>query len=281
MGIYDRDYNRTNYGGGGAGLRLAMPSVTPAVMYLLIINIAIYLASMLIRPLGQFLTEHFSVFPKNFFTSVQIWRFVSYQFLHDLLDVWHLIINMLVLYFFGPMLERRWGSKKFITFYLICGAVGGILYTLLVAAKILPAGALVGASGAIYGMLAAGAILYPNLKVYVMGIFPLPLMVLAIIFAAVSFLKFMVGDNAGGQAAHLAGMATGAVYVLWKPWQAKTKQRSSHIKWQSKLNQERTMQANVDKILDKISKHGIGSLSRQEKKILKQASQKQQEQNKY
>ncbi len=278
MGIYDRDYNRPNYG-GGRDFRFTLRPITSIVMYLLIINVAVFLLSAFIPPIGNMITKLFSVYPANMFLSLQVWRFITYQFLHG--GIGHVFFNMLVLFFFGPMLEKQWGSKKFLTFYLICGASGGILYTLLVAARILPPGVLVGASGAIYGMLAAGAILYPNQKVYVFGIFPLPFMALAIILATISFLNFIGGDNAGGQAAHLAGMAAGAVYVLWGPWQAKTKQRSTHIKWQSKLNQERTMQANVDKILDKINKHGIGSLSRQEKKILKQASQKQQEQNKY
>lgn len=279
MGIYDREYNRDSYGGGGAGFKLSMPPVTPVVMYLLIANLAIFLISALIPAIGNLLNGLFSVYPVNFVKSIQVWRFVTYQFLHA--GISHILINMLVLYFFGPMLEKQWGSKKFITFYLMCGATGGVLYTLLVAANILPAGILVGASGAIYGLLAAGAILYPSMRVYVMGIFPLPLMVLAIIFATVSLLKFIGGENAGGEAAHLAGMATGALYVGWKPWQMKTRQRSKRVKWDHKLNQERVMQADVDKILDKISEHGIGSLSRQEKKILKQASQKQQDQKKH
>ena len=93
--------------------------------------------------------------------------------------------------------------------------MGGILYTLLVFVGILRVGVLIGASGAIYGLLAAGAILYPNMRVYFFGIFPLPLYVLAIILACFNFMSVTQSPNAGGEAAHLAGMAAGAVYVLW------------------------------------------------------------------
>lgn len=275
MGIYDRDYNREHTGGlYGRQMRLALPPITPVVMRLLIINVVVFVAAWMIPQLRRILTDWFSVYPWKIFNVLQLWRLVTYQFLHS--GISHILVNMLVLYFFGPMLERQWGSKKFLTFYLICGATGGILFQLLAMAHILPADPLVGASGAIYGMLAAGAILFPNLRVYVMGIFPLPLMVLALIFAGISVLRFFGGHNAGGEAAHLAGMAAGAVYVLYQPWRQKIKANSNRATWQSKINQGRVLQAEVDRILDKINDSGITSLTKQEKKILKKASQRQQ-----
>jgi hypothetical protein len=84
------------------------------------------------------------------------------------------------------------------------------------------------------------------------------------------------GPNAGGDVAHLAGMAAGAVYVLYRPWLKKLRSNSHRATWKSKINQERVFQAEVDRILDKINNSGIGSLTRQEKKLLKQASQRQQ-----
>jgi len=277
MGIYDRDYGHANYDGGQ--IRFAIPSLTPIVKRLLIINIAIFIPSYLVPGIGVALDKWFAVYPATIGMSLQVWRVLSYQFLHG--GIGHILMNMLVLYFFGPMLERQWGSKKFLYFYLMCGAMGGLLYTFLVLAGILPAFPLVGASGAIYGMLAAGAILFPNLRVYVMGIFPLPLMVLAIIFASISVLQFLGGSNAGGEAAHLAGMGAGAVYVLWPRWKQKIfyrpKRRPSRkpVKWDSKINQQRQFQAEVDRILDKVHESGIASLTRKEKNTLKKASQQQ------
>ena len=184
---------------------------------------------------------------------------------------------MLILYFFGPMLEKMWGSKKFVKFYLICGACGGILYTLLVMVGYMGSGYLVGASGAIYGMLAAGAVLYPNMRVYFLGFFPIPMKALAIILVVMSLLGVMRGDNQGGQAAHLAGLAAGAVYMLWPRWQqAKKNRQPERIKWESKINQQRTFQADIDRILDKVHRKGISSLSRKEKKMLREATKREQ-----
>ena len=275
MGIYDRDYNREHTSGlYGRQMRLALPPITPVVMRLLIINVAVFVAAWMIPQLAQILTEWFSVYPWKFYNVLQVWRLVTYQFLHD--GIYHILINMLVLYFFGPMLERQWGSRKFLTFYLVCGAMGGILFQLLVIVHILPAIPIVGASGAIYGMLAAGAILFPNLRIYLFGIFPMPFMVLAIIFAGISILRFFGGYNAGGEAAHLAGMAAGAVYVLYRPWRQKLRSNSQRTTWLSKINQQRVFQAEVDRILDKINISGIASLTKKEKKMLKEASQRQQ-----
>jgi membrane associated rhomboid family serine protease len=177
------------------------------------------------------------------------------------------------------MLEQLWGSKKFLKFYLICGAMGGLLYTFLVLVNFpyVSIGILIGASGAIYGMLAAGAILFPRMRVYVFGIFPIQMMYLVMILFAFSVINIRTGVNPGGETAHLAGMAAGAVYVLWTPWREKTKQNFQRSTWQSKINQQRVFQQEVDRILDKISKSGIASLNRKEKKILKEASQRQQQ----
>ena len=273
MGIYDRDYARDQHGGqSGPRIQLALPSLTPVVKWLLIINVAVFVVSVMMPRLGNLFLIWFSVLPETLGMALQIWRLITYQFLHD--GIGHIFWNMLILFFFGSMLERHWGSNKFLTFYLVCGAMGGILFSLLVLAGILSAGILVGASGAIYGMLAAGAILFPILMVYVMFIFPIPLKILAPILALISFLGVLNGPNAGGEAAHLAGMAAGVVYVLWPRWKQHTANRSRRpIKWESDINRQRAFQAEVDRILDKVHKLGIGSLTRKEKKILRKASQ--------
>lgn len=259
-------------------MRFMMPSMTPVVMRLLIINAAIFVPTHLVPSINNLFIRLFSVFPASTFMSLQVWRWITYQFLHG--GFFHLFFNMLVLYFFGPMLERMWGSKRFLIFYLACGAMGGILDTILVHTGVLPPIPLIGASGAIYGMLAAGAILFPNLKVLVAFIFPVPLCVLAPIMAVFSFMSISGGDNAGGHAAHFAGMAAGAIYVMWKPWTRKLGQQQPAarptVKWQHKANQAKAFQAEVDRILDKVHKKGLASLTRQEKKILQQASQRQQ-----
>jgi len=202
MGLYDRDYTREDYQYRHAPqMRMAVPRITPVVKWLVIINVAVFLLSFLIVRLGQVIFYWFSVYPATPGMSFQLWRPVTYQFLHG--GPGHILINMLVLFFFGPVLERLWGSRKFLTFYLVCGAMGGLFYPLLVLVGWLGVGQLVGASGSILGILAAAAILFPNMRVYVWGIFPVKITVLALVLAAISIITLLRPDqyrNAGGQA---------------------------------------------------------------------------------
>jgi len=126
----------------------------------------------------------------EFFTNIAIF---TYQFLHG--DVMHLVFNLLVLYFMGPFLERTWGSKAFLKFYLICGAAGGVVYTVLALFGILPAGSMVGASGAIYGVMAALAILYPQMKVLLWGVIPMTMVRLIILLVVISLITIAFGTD--------------------------------------------------------------------------------------
>ena len=276
MGLYDRDYTRESRGHAFRNLpqmRMNLPRITPVVKWLLIINIVVFVASFMIKPLGVFFYKWFSVFPASIELALQFWRIITYQFLHDINGFGHIFGNMLVLFFFGPMLERYWGSKKFLIFYLLCGAMGGILYPLLAFAGWLEVGALVGASGAIFGMLAAGAILFPNLNVYIWGIFPIRLIILAIILAVISIMNIFGGENAGGEAAHLAGMAAGAVYVFSESWRAKLRLKLRSDQLDKQMTATTNLQAELDRILQKVHESGIHSLTSKERKTLKRVTE--------
>jgi len=282
MGLYDRDYTQADFKSGfrySPRMRMNWPKITPVVKWLLIINIGVFLVSIMIRSVGNFFIDWFSVYPATIGMSLQLWRLVTYQFLHDTSGFGHIFVNMLGLFFFGPMLERTWGSKRFLIFYLICGATGGVLYPILAHAGWLDKGPLVGASGSILGILAAGAILFPHVRVYVWGIFPMKLMVLALIFAAISILTLLQPDqfgNGGGQAAHLGGMAAGAIYVFSQSWRDKLKIKFEAGNWEKRMAAERNLTAEVDRILQKVHGSGIQSLTRKEKKTLKQATKAEQ-----
>ena len=280
MGLYDRDYTHADFQsrpGHEPHFRVSMPRITPVVKWLLIINVAVFLLTFLIPPLKSFVFRWFSVYPATLGMTLQLWRQITYQFLHA--NPWHIFVNMIVLYFFGPLLERHWGGRKFLIFYLVCGAVGGLLYPLLVLVGWLGVAPLVGASGSILGMLAAGAILFPNMMVYVFGIIPVRLVVLAIIFAAISIISLLRPDrfsNAGGEAAHLGGMVAGAVYVFSQSWRDKIKLKLRSGAWRKKMTAQRNLQVEVDRILEKVHNSGIHSLTSKEKKILKQATKTEQ-----
>jgi membrane associated rhomboid family serine protease len=179
---------------------------------------------------------------------------------------------------FGPTLERYWGSKRFLIFYLSCGTAGGLFYTLLVTVGFLPALPLVGASGSILGVFATCAILFPSVSVFLFPIpVPIPIRVAAIGGALIYILLVVTKSaNAGGEAAHLAGMVAGAIYVLSQGWLAKLKLKIYSGRWQKKIAAERNLQVELDRILQKVHDSGIYSLTPQEKKILRQATEAEQ-----
>ncbi len=283
MGLYDRDYTQSgsrqqHY--GAPQMRLNLPRITPVVKWLLITNIGIHLLQALLFPqqmkspmLLTPLEIIFAVYPETIGKAFQIWRLVSYQFLHG--SGLHIFGNMLGLYFLGPTLEKHWGSRRFLIFYLSCGVVGGLLYTALVGMNALAAGPMVGASGSILGMLAACAILFPHFVVFIV-IFPVPIRVAAIGLMMLYMINVLVdGGNSGGDAAHLGGMAAGAAYVLFAPRLGRFKLKVRAGSWDKKIEDERKLQIEVDRILAKVHHSGLHSLTSKERRILKKATQEE------
>ena len=282
MGLYDRDYTREGFQSrfrNAPQMRMSLPKTTPVVKRLLIINIAVFLAAIIIRPLGIFIYEWFQL-DATLPRALQFWRLITYQFLHDPGSIMHILFNMLGLFFLGPTLERHWGGKRFLMFYLGCGIAGGLFYLLLVAVGFLRGAPMVGASGAILGMLAACAILFPHFVVFVF-IFPVPIRVAAIALTA-GYIFFVVtrGANAGGDAAHLGGMAAGAIYVFSQSWRARFNLKIRSKQWEKKIAAQRNLQAELDRILRKVHETGINSLTSKEKNILKRATEAEQMRNK-
>ena len=285
MGLYDRDYTQADFQSHQSHfryapqMRMSFPKLTPVVKWLLIINIGVFLTAILIRPLGIFIYKWFQLDVNSLRRALQLWRLISYQFLHDPNLFWHIFLNMLGLFFLGPTLERHWGSKRFLPFYLGCGIAGGLFYLFLVAVKFLTPGVMVGASGAILGLLAACAILFPQFIVFIF-IFPVPIRIAAIGLTAVYFLTLITrGGNAGGHAAHLAGMAAGAAYVYSQSWRHKYASKLRTSRWEKKMTAHRDLEVEVDRILKKVHESGIQSLTRKEKSILKEATKAEQRRN--
>ncbi len=286
MGLYDRDYTRADFESGyhyGPRMRFGLPRMTPVVKALIIANVVIFFAGILLfrkniivptanGPIPVTAIERaFALFPYSIGAMLQIWRLVSYQFLHA--STMHILLNMLGLFFLGPTLERNWGSKRFLIFYLSCGVAGGLFYLLLVAFGVLPALPMVGASGAILGMLAACAILFPQFVVFFF-LFPVPIRTAAVILILLYLANLIMrGENAGGDAAHLAGMAAGAAYVFSESWRGRLRYKLDRYIRSRRAASRIDMQAELDRILDKVHRQGIHSLTRSEKKTLKQATE--------
>jgi len=280
VGFQDRPYYRQqqHYHSGGGTSGLGMGNLTPMVRNLLIINCGVFLLQLLFRnpqrymPFAGALEYWFSVTTLPAGSIWQVWRLITFQFLHAVNNPFHLLFNMVALYFLGRILEAGWGAKKFLTFYLVCGAVGGLLYVLASAAGVFSGIPLVGASGGVLGLLVACAVLFPGMRVIVI-LFPMQIRTAAILFAAV-FVLFVLtkGENAGGHLCHLGGMATGFVWVLGRPYWGRIKAKQQQGTYQRNIDEQKQLEYEVDRILAKVRRQGIASLTRREKQILQQAT---------
>jgi membrane associated rhomboid family serine protease len=279
MGLYDRDYTQAPHSRqqyyGTPQFRFGLPALTPAVKWLLIVNVVVFVAGILVPGLGRLLEDWFAVNPQSWFTALQPWRLVTYEFLHSRLGPWHIFFNMLMLFFLGPPLEQRWGWRKFLPFYLVCGACGALLYLLLAGVGFLSPAPLIGASGSVLAVLAACAILFPHFVVFVL-FFPVPIRVLAVAAAFAYFLLVITRSaNAGGEAVHLASMAAGAAYILLQPRWEELGLRNRAKSWEKRAQEQRSLEVEVDRILAKVHQFGLHSLTTKEKRTLKKATQEE------
>ncbi|RYD25073.1 MAG: rhomboid family intramembrane serine protease, partial [Verrucomicrobiaceae bacterium] len=165
MGIADRDYQRDDGRRNGGFLS----QLTPVVKWLIFLNVGIYFVDLFLRgdAMNGPLRSHGAFTVETALREGEVWRFITFQFLHA--HVLHVMFNCIGIFFFGPWLERWWGSLKFTIFYLLCGAAGAAFFTLLMALGLLPgdgAGTpLVGASAGIYGILIGVAFIAPDIRV--------------------------------------------------------------------------------------------------------------------
>ncbi len=188
----------------GAGLGLA--ALTPMVKRLIGITCGVFLAQLLV-PL---LTVLFSLYPPAVL-RLEVWRLLTYIFLHGGLG--HLMLNMLVLYMFGGPLEGVWGSRRFLRYYLLCG-IGAGLFTLLPIPAFFGASH-IGASGAVYGLLLAFGLLFPDARVYIFFILPMRASHLVVALGFISLASSISATSDGvSHIAHLGGLLVGYVLLV-------------------------------------------------------------------
>jgi membrane associated rhomboid family serine protease len=287
MGIAERDYGRREARSNGP-----LAQLTPVVKWLLILNLGIYILDTFLKgdslngPIRQY--GAFSIQSAIF--EGKIWEFVTFQFIHGFLG--HVLFNCIGIFFFGPWMERWWGSTKFLIFYLLCGAAGAAFYTLLAFSGIFGRGAmigsLVGASAGIYGIFIGVAVVAPDLRVQLL-IPPIELsmrqLAIGLLVFAVACVLFGFDGNAGGQAGHLGGAILGFILVRY-PWllgrgngveifRPKPIPHAPAPKLRPRSEIEKAKDTELDRILDKISSHGFQSLTDIERATLQEISNSQ------
>jgi len=270
----------------------------------MLINIIVFLVLMISKtlfflfqwntPMLSLLISKLSLPPMLSQLLYQPWSLITYMFLHA--DFWHILFNMLVLYWSGKLFTEYLGSQKLLATYIMGGLFGGLFYIL--AFNLFPAfqssmaeARLLGASAGIIAILVATATLLPDYTVFLIIFGPVKLKYIAI-FSILLYTISIPDGNAGGQIAHLGGALFGFVMIrqlrkgrdltAWlNPilnWNKPRKTLMKVVKGKSETfkaaNQESTNQETIDRILDKINQSGFDSLSRQEKEILYKASGK-------
>ena len=232
-----------------------------------------------------------------------VWQLLSFQFMHA--GLFHLVMNGFTLWMFGREVEEVLGKARFLTLYFLSGAIGGLLQVLLaLISDRLFGGSVVGASAGIFGVVAAFAMIAPQRELTMLAFFIIPInikaQVLLWIESGVALLGMFLPNQVGphiAHAAHLGGILTGVAFMKisltsresdWNPFQSKRRKReliravSIKIpKWPhgpaespGDVSQEEFISREVDPILDKISQHGIQSLTERERKILEAARNK-------
>lgn len=194
-----------------------MQRTTPVVLNLIIINALVYIAQFVLdKTMG--LTNLIALYPfdSGLFKPYQL---VTHMFAHDPSNFFHILFNMYALWMFGSVLERVWGPKKFFIFYMVCGLAAGI-------AQMFVGAPAIGASGAIMGLLAAFAYLFPNTQFYILPFpFPIKAKYLVAIYAAIDLFGGLHPGAADNIAhfAHLGGMVMGFILVIiWNKTNKKT-----------------------------------------------------------
>ena len=186
---------------------------TPAIKLLIYINIGAFLLAVIVPDI--ILRLGFA--PKAIIEQLAVWQFVTYMFLHG--DVFHILFNMLLLWMFGTDLERTWGTRFFTKYYFVTG-IGAALITLLWAVSPLPFAeavyysTMIGASGAIYGVLLAYALYFPHREILMYFVFPVPAKYFVMIMGAIAFLSSIRSSGSGvAHTAHLGGLVVGYLYL--------------------------------------------------------------------
>jgi membrane associated rhomboid family serine protease len=207
---------------------------------------------------------------------LQVWRWVTYQYLHS--DAFHIFFNLLMVFFFMPSLERRWGTARTLIFYTLGGIAAGLVFAVfsVVLGSTVP---IIGASGSALAVLGACALLFPE-KTVIFLVFPLPIRVLAMLLALLYFLTAVGGGNLS-DACHLGGLAFGVFGpMVGTGFVENYFARRAAARRRAEADNEIRMQQAVDGILEKVHQQGMNSLSNREKAILKYATEKQQEREK-
>ncbi len=297
MGLANREYYRDGDERGGFAPRGdSFLADTPTVRAILVTTVVVYLLQLLVvrqagRGLRIDLLSEWGGLTFDGLRSGQIWRLVTYAFLHARADLWHLIMNMLMVWWLGSTLERMYGSREFLWFYLgsaVFGAIGHIAWGVTWGFP----SPVVGASGCAMAIMMLYAIHFPRQQIYLMGLIPVEMRWLVAFYVLADMQPVLLtisGEQVMSGVAHvvhLGGLLYGWLYYQayrsgwrserlfdgwgnwWRRWRA-----SRRIRVYRPDPEPDDLEAELDRILSKIHEHGTGSLTSREQQLLTRASE--------
>ena len=238
-----------------------MRFITPAVKYLLILNIAIFY----IEFLFGFPLRHWFSLQSEWMSQLKFGQLFTYMFVHA--NFSHLLMNMITLFFIGPTVEKTIGSYRFFILYYLSGLLGGLGWSLLAP----PETSCLGASGAIMGVLGAFGAFYPNSTILLWFVLPVKTWILVLGLVLWELYETIHSPLIGGiaNAAHLMGCIAGIVYALSLKHPRFFRRKSTPF---SAPSPEGFSREEIDQILEKIGREGMGALTPQERERLKRAT---------
>jgi membrane associated rhomboid family serine protease len=274
-------------------IRAAFQSNQNGVTQLLVINIVVFVIIGTINVFGwafssmgasQFVMDYFSLSSNLLDFVFHPWTLVTYSIVH--LDLFHIVFNLLGLYWFGQILQDFLGPRKILNFYLFGALSGGLLFLIIfnllgIRGMAPPTNHLIGASGAVYGIICGAAFLVPNYTIRLLLFGLVRLKYVALAFVLISFLQIPMG-NPGGNIAHLGGALGGILYLKYlqgifrfrwgSPKIKSTQLKGRVVKMDVGQRIETSPQEELDRLLDKISEKGMPSLSKEERNRLEYLS---------
>jgi membrane associated rhomboid family serine protease len=262
--------------------------IPPAIKTIVLANVAIFLLQL--TPAGEMLTQICALWPVGSHKvggyGFQPWQPVTYMFLHG--SFTHLFFNMFALWMFGAEIENYWGTRHFTTYYFICGIGAACINLLATIGDPYPT---VGASGAIYGVLLAFGMMFPDRYIYLYFLLPVKAKYFVAGYALIEFISGLGSQSMGSGSniahfAHLGGMLIGFIYITFKrnEWSvrqwldrlkpANRKPPKGPVLYKGETRGEEATEEEIDAILDKISSRGYQSLTADEKRKLLQAGKR-------
>jgi membrane associated rhomboid family serine protease len=217
-------------GGSYSSFSFGPGPLSQAIKALIATNVALFLAAYLVPEL----ITVFGLRPRDVLLGGRVWQVATYMFLHG--DIGHILFNMLALWMFGTELERMWGTRTFLRYYFIVG-MAAAASTIVISATMPFASrtfetTTIGASGAIYGLLLAYGLSFPNRPILIYFVFPIPAKYFVMILGAIALLM-SVSDSGGGIAhiTHLGGLAAGYLLLRGRNLSPANEVRYRYLRW--------------------------------------------------